>query len=382
MYAGKLRVPIWAMALTVAAAGCAAPAGRQVRVRLPGAAPAAMYILAAQPAAVASAVERLVARSARPGERLVVAGPAGPGWRVLFAAAAPWPPTISGPVPPKQPGTGATSFTWAAYRRHLAEFQATLARDRRLLENAFNARLMSWAAAVGGVLARTSAASAATGANLRSGLGAAASFFGSLEQAGVNIATRRVVLVLGSGTSGGTAMPLPPRSLSGVTVIMAGFDRGQAAGAEWQADFLQAGAARAVVLVPAAADELGRLLDRALDGQDGPAPVQVRFALNKASLDSRARATLTGLAAVLAARHQDAAVTVLGFADPLGSRARNSVLSLQRALAVRAFLISHGVADSRVFAAGYGAGLPAARSGAGGAQPLDRRVVIVIQPVS
>ena len=83
----------------------------------------------------------------------------------------------------------------------------------------------------------------------------------------------------------------------------------------------------------------------------------------------------------LTTTYPDAAITILGFADPLGSAARNAHLSADRAQAVKAFLVAEGVAASRISAAGYGTDLPAAPSQPDGAQPLDRRVIVIINPV-
>jgi OmpA-OmpF porin, OOP family len=108
----------------------------------------------------------------------------------------------------------------------------------------------------------------------------------------------------------------------------------------------------------------------------------VDFALNRAALSPAARARLSRLAAWLSSACPSAPVTILGFADPLGTRARNIELAQQRALATMAYLARRGVSPARMSAAGYGTGLPAAPSNPSGAQPLDRRAVIVTNPAA
>ena len=53
----------------------------------------------------------------------------------------------------------------------------------------------------------------------------------------------------------------------------------------------------------------------------------MRFALNQAALAPYARFLLHGVAAELTTAYPEAAFSILGFADPLGTRARNAVLS-------------------------------------------------------
>ena len=218
------------------------------------------------------------------------------------------------------------------------------------------------------------------GSGLQPGISGATSFFTSLQQAGLNLGTRRVMVIFGAaGPPSG--MPLQSGSLSGITVIIADFQGSQRAQEEWQADLLQAGAARAIVLVPAAADELVQVTRQALAGQADPPPTDIYFGLNQASLKPAARVILRRVALELTTTYPSAVVTILGFADPLGSAVRNAHLSADRAQAVKALLVAQGVAASRISAVGYGTDLPAAPSQPDGAQPLDRRAIVIIDPV-
>jgi outer membrane protein OmpA-like peptidoglycan-associated protein len=188
------------------------------------------------------------------------------------------------------------------------------------------------------------------------------------------------VVVLGAAGFPGGVLSTQSGLLSGVSVLLANFRGSVRAQQEWQAALLEAGAARAVVLAPAATDELAQVVRQGLDGATGPAPVPVQFGLNQATLRPPARALLRKVAIELTTVYPQAAVSVLGFSDPLGSQARNAVLATERSMATKAFLVSHGVAAARISAAGYGTDLPAAPSQPDGAQSLDRRAVVLVDP--
>jgi len=105
-------------------------------------------------------------------------------------------------------------------------------------------------------------------------------------------------------------------------------------------------------------------------------------ALGESKTSPAAKASLDGLATWLTSSCPSAPVTILGFADPLGSPARNAQLAQQRAMTTMAYLAGRGVTLARMFTAGYGTGLPTAPSNPQGVQPLDRRAVIVTNPAA
>ena len=205
-----------------------------------------------------------------------------------------------------------------------------------------------------------SRASAGSGgeAGVRASLAQAEDFFGSLAQAGVGLGNRKVLVLVSTPAMADTVTPLLSSSLAGVTVVLANFTGSQTTEAEWQADFLQAGAVRAVVLSPGTQNELAPVIAQGLDGETGPVPAQVRFALDQATLSPGTKARLDGLATWLTSACPTAPVTILGFADPLGSPARNTQLARQRAMITMAYLAGRGVSPARMFAAGDGTGLP------------------------
>lgn len=79
------------------------------------------------------------------------------------------------------------------------------------------------------------------------------------------------------------------------------------------------------------------------------------FAFNSATLQDQDKSKLDEFAKVMRAHHSDAVVTVEGFADPAGSTRYNKHLGLERAQAVRNYLVNQdGMADSQVRAVSYG----------------------------
>jgi outer membrane protein OmpA-like peptidoglycan-associated protein len=362
------------LAATVAVGTAACQRSGGTTVSLPDPPPSALVIVPTGPVAGSGAITGAISGSARSGEHAEVAVPGG---QVRGFPAAPGSPTMTGPVPPKPP-TGPTNYTEHLYHRELTAYDSQLAADRHTLERTLTGRLDSWASGIGGA---TSQAPAGNGgaADVRTGLSAASGFFLSLQQAGVGLGPRRVVVLLATSAIS-DAVPLGSNILSGATVIISGFDGSEAQEAEWQADLLQAGAGRAVVLSPGASGELGAVIAQGLNGQAGPPTTQVRFALNQATLSPSARAVLAGLATELIRTCPGAQATILGFADPLGAPARNQVLARERAGNVMTYLEQLHVPADRLYAAGYGASLPEAPASPSGAQPLDRRAVVVIDP--
>ena len=378
MKLSRAAVPVLATALALTVVGCTKPAGDPPLMSVPARPPAALTIVTAQPQADHAEVAALVAGSAQTGEHLEIVSGSG---KVLSSAVAPPPPAMASPAPPSSLPANPTQFQVDAHQRQEQTFTAKLTADHRALAHALASRLSAWAASTTDTMGNI-ADDTGNGSDLQPGISAATSFFTSLQQAGLNVGTRRVMVVFGAAGPPSSMPPLQPGSLSGITVIIADFQGDQRAQEEWQVDLLQAGAARAIVLVPAAANELAQVTRQGLAGHAGPAPADVYFGLNQASLQPAARNTLRHVAIELTTTYRSAVVTILGFADPLGSPARNAVLSADRAQACEAFLVSHGIATARIYAAGYGTDLPAAPTQANGAQPLDRRAIVVIDPLT
>ena len=79
------------------------------------------------------------------------------------------------------------------------------------------------------------------------------------------------------------------------------------------------------------------------------------FAFNSADLNDQDKPALQNFAETISKYHPNVLITVEGFADPAGSRAYNRKLGMERANAVRDFLVSSGINASQVRAVSYGA---------------------------
>lgn len=108
------------------------------------------------------------------------------------------------------------------------------------------------------------------------------------------------------------------------------------------------------------------------------------FGYDDATLQEQDKAALDEFAAVLRDFHPNVIVTVEGFTDPAGSAEYNKWLGMQRAKAVREYLIRSGLDASKVRAVSYGEDanrqiVPGAWGEAGAS---NRRVALVIDYVA
>jgi outer membrane protein OmpA-like peptidoglycan-associated protein len=106
---------------------------------------------------------------------------------------------------------------------------------------------------------------------------------------------------------------------------------------------------------------------------------EVSFAFDSARVTPAFRPTLSKLADILK-KHDRNRVTIVGHTDSVGSPAYNEDLSLRRAEAVRAELVSQGVPASGLIALGKGESQPRATNATEAGRQLNRRVEILIQP--
>ena len=106
----------------------------------------------------------------------------------------------------------------------------------------------------------------------------------------------------------------------------------------------------------------------------------VLFDFNRAELKPAAQARLSEAAARVAA-YTNAAVTVEGHTDNVGTDAYNTRLSLARATAVRAFLLTRPELQGRSIAVeGFGASRPVAPNTTDAGRQQNRRVEILVTP--
>jgi outer membrane protein OmpA-like peptidoglycan-associated protein len=108
----------------------------------------------------------------------------------------------------------------------------------------------------------------------------------------------------------------------------------------------------------------------------------VIFASGKSELLPSAQNKLSEVAAALSSDESKAKIVVEGHTDSTGAADMNQELSIKRASAVRDALVSRGVKADRVSVEGFGASRPVADNSSQAGRANNRRVEIVIQPVT
>jgi outer membrane protein OmpA-like peptidoglycan-associated protein len=103
----------------------------------------------------------------------------------------------------------------------------------------------------------------------------------------------------------------------------------------------------------------------------------ITFASGSAAIDPRSRPTLDTAAQVILAG-PTATIEVGGHTDNQGAAATNQRLSLQRAQAVRAYLISKGVPAARLVAKGYGSTKPLVDNATPEGRAQNRRIELTV----
>jgi outer membrane protein OmpA-like peptidoglycan-associated protein len=132
----------------------------------------------------------------------------------------------------------------------------------------------------------------------------------------------------------------------------------------------------------AAAQDLLRRLNQALPTRETDRGLVseiggVQFATGTADLNSAARESLARLAGIVAS-YPDLKFKIEGHTDNVGTTDTNSVLSLQRAISVRDYLVGQRVAASNIDAEGLGSAHPVADNESPDGRARNRRVEIVI----
>ena len=107
-------------------------------------------------------------------------------------------------------------------------------------------------------------------------------------------------------------------------------------------------------------------------------PEQPLFAVGSAELSSPARARFQEVGRVLL-EHADVQIFVAGYTDSTGDAVFNQALSFQRAAAVRAALVSGGVAPERIEYAGFGDASPLASNDTREGRASNRRVEVQLR---
>jgi len=106
----------------------------------------------------------------------------------------------------------------------------------------------------------------------------------------------------------------------------------------------------------------------------------IDFEFNSEQLTIPAQQTLGEVAGALAAQPA-LTVEIQGHTDSIGTEAYNLKLSQRRADAVKAFLVGHGVQESRLVARGYGKSQPAFSNDSAEGRAQNRRVAFQVGSV-
>ena len=104
----------------------------------------------------------------------------------------------------------------------------------------------------------------------------------------------------------------------------------------------------------------------------------INFELNSSKLTASSTATLNGAIATLN-KYQDINAVVAGHTDSTGADSYNMWLSDQRAASVRKYLVSNGVAASRLTSKGFGETKPIADNSTKAGRAANRRVELSVQ---
>jgi outer membrane protein OmpA-like peptidoglycan-associated protein len=103
----------------------------------------------------------------------------------------------------------------------------------------------------------------------------------------------------------------------------------------------------------------------------------VNFATGNAELNATARESVAKFSGIIAS-YPDLKLSVEGHTDSTGSLATNNILSLQRANAVRDYLLSSGLVGSSIEVTGLGSSMPTADNATAAGRTQNRRVEIVV----
>jgi outer membrane protein OmpA-like peptidoglycan-associated protein len=105
--------------------------------------------------------------------------------------------------------------------------------------------------------------------------------------------------------------------------------------------------------------------------------VGVQFAFDKSELLPESYIVLDKSVKLLK-DNPNVSVEIEGYTDYIGTAEYNQELSVQRAITVKNYLISQGIADSRLSTIGYGKGNPVANNETEEGRAMNRRIVFRI----
>jgi outer membrane protein OmpA-like peptidoglycan-associated protein len=321
----------------------------------------------------------LVIASARPGERLLILS--AQGGAVLASSQAPPSPGLQvAEAPPALPAHP-TSFQKARYAQAVQQYQETILRDMASLRRQQQEELAAWANSVEAMADARAILQSARTVSISADLGAAASDLFSLRQVGLGYGPGTVIAIMSVDETLARFAPTLPVGLYGSTVVVNNFPGTINEQGAWQSSLEQSGAARATLLTPVTGDQLVPVVQEGLDGAVTDTLTSVLFALGQYTLQAAALPQMRRLLYLLTVKYPGATATINGYTDSLPVPGGNLQLSQLRAQEVEEWLIARGVTAGRLQAFGYGDTDPVAPNTPDG-QPLNRRVVVVIDPAA
>lgn len=369
--------------LLLGVSSCRFPVGRPPGMRtlvLPVIEAPVLFILITQHTPGAMRVtEAFVAASVRPGERLVMLSAR--GGAVLASSMAPPSPSAQVPDPPVPLGSHPTAFQKARHNQAVRQYQNIVRHDQAALQSQQHEALSAWAKSTVAKAFSRPILQSISNVSINDDLRVVATDLSSLRQAGVRDAGT-VIAITGVSAVVARSAPTLTIGLRGSAVVVDDFLGSNEEEAAWQASLLQGGAARVVLLTPATDDQMAMVLDEGLDDAVTDTLTSVLFGLGRYKIQSAALPQLLRLLYLLTVTYPHASVTINGYTDslPTALPGGNLELSRLRADQVEQWLIGHAIAADRIQAFGYGDNDPVAPNALAG-QPLNRRVVAVIDPV-
>jgi outer membrane protein OmpA-like peptidoglycan-associated protein len=317
---------------------------------------------------------KLLSETKRRNQHLVVVC----GQKAIHASTAPTGENIieriSAPDPSKWPD--GTQVRAAAERK----YQRAQDDARRKVSDQEQQQLASWVDSAKAPLEHATCPATDPAQAFSAAMDQAKGTFSSLAEAKVNVGQHKTIVVL--GVDGVPLTPFPAMSgqdLEGATVVICPFPGGPQEQAGWQAALVQGGVGRAVLLTPGAVPELPHVVTEGLRGTVFNLSADAVFAVGSSALEAAGKVALKDVLDDLLGKDKDANVVVNGYTDNLPSLQGNDRLSQDRDDAVRQWLIENGVPAAHIQAIGHGDREPIAPDGPGG-QPLNRRVIVVINP--
>ena len=110
-------------------------------------------------------------------------------------------------------------------------------------------------------------------------------------------------------------------------------------------------------------------------------PSNITFGVDSSSINGQFFDVLNSVNIVLK-EYDQTLVEIMGHTDSTGSQAHNQALSERRAQAVESYFLSRGIKPLRLATYGYGEGYPVASNNTNSGRQLNRRVEIVLVPIT